>query len=204
MSRRRRTRLQLGPVAARVASARERRLPQPLVGVLEHERLPAAVDRRLVAVEQRVACGSHGQRELAFADREERAGRESDEIGRVRNPARLVDVVYAPDQPSVFVAPRAEVFEMKIANPKHARRVVERGAAVGPDLYPPVKRAPQEDERAFAHALVLSLQIADYHARLTAQPAFVRTGALDERAAIRGGAGVVASDGKGDYPAARR
>src|SRR4029078_6512891 len=92
-------------------------------------------------------------------DCQERAGREPDKVLRVRQPARLVDVVDAPDESSFDVAPGAEVLDVQIADGQHRRGISHLGADGGPLLDPAIERHAQEQEGVFRQAFVLEPQV---------------------------------------------
>ena len=78
---------------------------------------------------------------------------------RVRQLARFVEIVNAPDQASLGVAPGAEVLDVQIADGQTARPIGDGPAEHRPALNPPVEGGAQEHERTLAHPFVLLPQI---------------------------------------------
>src|SRR5262249_29154706 len=88
---------------------------------------------------------------------------------------RLVEVVDAPHQAPVRVAPGAEVLNMNVPDREHARTRPKLGADLKHGLGPAPVRGAQEGKGARAHLLVLALEILLDHllAELLAQPLLV-------------------------------
>ena len=101
------------------------------------------------------------------------AGREPDQIERIGHHRGLVEIVDAPDQAAVGVAPGAEIFQMQVADRKHLRGIHQIRTQFS-DLFGPAEigRA-QEDEGALFHPdmLVLDVFLDDF--ALSRQPGFV-------------------------------
>ena len=101
---------------------------------------------------------------------------EADQILRPGEGGRLVEVVDPPDEPSVAVAPGAEVFEVKIAHRRDRRGaggVAQLLSRRLPELAPAVERGAHEEERPEAHPLVLGTQVGAHERDLSAQPFLV-------------------------------
>jgi len=83
------------------------------------------------------------------------AGREADQIEQVGHHGGFIEIVDAPDQTSVRIAPGAEILQVQITDRKHLRRIHQLRTPVT-DLFGPAEigRA-QEDERVLPHPAVL-------------------------------------------------
>ncbi len=108
-----------------------------------------------------------------MADRETRkpdAGREANQIERIRHDGGFVEIVDAPDKTAVGVAPGAEIFQMQVADGKHLRGIHQFRAQF-PDLSGPAKISrAQEDEGALFHLVVLIVDVLDDDVALRGQP----------------------------------
>src|SRR4029077_11469470 len=104
--------------------------------------------------------------EMIFIRRQERAGRQSHQIMRERQPASLIEIVYTPDQPSLSIAPGAKVLRVKIPNGKHDVLFLgsKFGALLRPQLRPAVERRAQKLKGIVRHRLMLlfDLEIEDF------------------------------------------
>src|SRR5262249_19195204 len=96
------------------------------------------------------------------------------EVVRVRQRARLVHVVDAPDEPSLGVSPRAKVLRVNVADREHLVRASLRAAELGPQVEPPIAGCTEKPERALRHAFVLQLETVDHDGGMSSQPSFVR------------------------------
>jgi len=148
---------------------------QPFVMTVEHERL-----RRPQAL--LVSCGD------AVADRhvgdprncrQHGAGGEADEIQHVGHLGGFVEVVDAPDEPPLRVAPGAEVLDMDVADRQRMRCALELRARGVDRLGPAPIGGAQELERVGRHLLVFGVQVVlDHIVKLSAQPVFVLLGGM--------------------------
>jgi len=132
-----------------------------------------AGNRLLIALEDRVRRALGVDRERVLADREVGAGGETHEVVRVRQGMRLVEVVDAPGEPALAVAPGAEVLDVEIADREDARRLRELGAGLRPDAAPAVERRTQERKGRLRHASVLEAEIARDQRRSLVRPRLV-------------------------------
>ena len=110
---------------------------------------------------------------LLCVDGQVRAGGEPNQIDGVRHAADFIEIVHAPHQTAFHIAPRTEILDMQIAGGEQPRSVVAFGTDLGPQLRPAVKGRAQEGEDAFAHSLVLQLEILRQNFELVRDPFFV-------------------------------
>ena len=103
------------------------------------------------------------------------ARRQPDEVQRIGHLRRLVEVVDAPDQAAVGVAPGAEVLEMDIADGEDGSCVRQVRTDLQDRLGPPPIGGAQKDEGALPHLLVLERDVLrdDLAPELLAHPIFV-------------------------------
>ena len=165
-----RQRQKVTPEDSWVAKPAERDVAQRRVAFRQDDRRATARETLAVAFENRLTHGAIREGKLPVASGQKRAGGETDQIMRVGELARFVEVVDTPDQPTFHIAPRSEVFEMQIANGQASRSVGHRVIERPPALDPPVKRRAKEDEGSLAHPLVLQPQVAASNRRLRPQP----------------------------------
>src|SRR5436305_1101243 len=93
----------------------------------QHIGTSAATQSFLIAFKNRFAHGCRTERDLSLALSYVSAGRESHQIQDVRQPAGFIEVIDAPDQASFGIAPRAEIFQVQVADRKHAWRAAKLG-----------------------------------------------------------------------------
>jgi hypothetical protein len=108
--------------------------------------------------------------------REEGAGGEAHEVQRVRHQGGLIEVVDAPDQPALDIAPGAEVLQMQVADGQDFRCGFQLGADLQHRLGPAPVGGAQEGERAFLHLAVLRAQVGadEVAAELRGEPVLVQ------------------------------
>lgn len=68
--------------------------------------------------------------QMPFANGQQAAGRQADQVIRVRQGIRLIGIVHAPGEASFAIAPGAEILEMHVAHGQDFGRL--RG--IGTDL----------------------------------------------------------------------
>jgi len=174
--RRRLQRLHLGPEGGRVAQLAGGQPPQPAVLFFQHEGASAGLDGVAVPGQDRVARRAPPQVEAVGRDGQVRAGRQAHQVLRPGERRRLVEVVDPPDEPPVAVAPGAEVLEVQIADGDDRRRAGHVAELLGPgppQLAPPIKGGPHEEEGPLAHPLVLEAQVGAHQRDEAAKPLFV-------------------------------
>src|ERR1700680_2222686 len=92
----------------------------------------------------------------------------------------FVEVVDAPDQASFHVAPRAEIFNMQIADRQYLGSIGEIGTDFRPDLGPTVESRSQEGEYRRLHVGVFEAQIVLDQIRVMAEPLFEVASRFDD------------------------
>src|ERR1700686_5639986 len=101
------------------------------------------------------------------------AGRQAHQIICIRQRIRFVEVIDAPGEPTLGVAPSSKTADMQISHRQYFGSITQVGAYLGPKLRPAVKRSSEKEERAFSHLLVLQSQVSFNNGRTTAHPVFV-------------------------------
>src|ERR1051325_6588731 len=76
------------------------------------------------------------QAEMLLLDRQIGAGRAADEVNRVRRGPGLVQVIDAPDEATLQVAPGAEVLDVKVADGENRGNGSKVLAEMRPELQP--------------------------------------------------------------------
>jgi hypothetical protein len=84
----------------------------------------------------------------------------------------FVEIVDAPDQAALDVAPGAKILDMQVAYGQHARSFGEFGTDLGPYLRPAVVGGPQERKNLGLHVLVLDAEVGLHDVRVVAEPVF--------------------------------
>jgi len=93
------------------------------MAVAEHERLDGAgLDPRAPATQQLLGRVGGSSFEVPRGDRQRGARREPDQVDGVREQVDLVEIVDAPAEPTVVIAPGAEVLDVKVADRDRLRR----------------------------------------------------------------------------------
>ena len=103
------------------------------------------------------------------------ARRQPDEVQRIGHLRRLVEIVDAPDQAAVGVAPGAEILQMDIADGENGGRVCQVRTGLEDRLGPSPIGGAKKDEGALPHLLVLERDIFrdDLPPKLFSQPIFI-------------------------------
>src|SRR5258706_1726331 len=154
-------------------------------GLADHELLahpaPVLVDhQRLGRLQASPIAGQDGVADRGGAHqpgapRQQRARRQPQEIEHERHLGGLVEIVDAPHQPALGVAPGAEILQVDVADREHGGRIGQLGTAREHRLRQAQVDRAQEAERAVAHDWVLGLEIGfdEGVAEPFGEPAFV-------------------------------
>ncbi len=142
---------------------------QPLVLLAQDEGLALFVEAFAIAFEECNADIFPLNGKASGFDREVRADGEADEIDGVGHGPGFVEVVDAPDEAALDVAPGAEILDVKVANGENFWSLGKIGTDFRPELHPAVVGGAEEGKDFRLHALVLEAEIF-----------FVETGALPE------------------------
>ena len=70
----------------------------------------------------------------------------------------LIEIVDAPDEPPFRIAPRAEIFEMEIADGKDFREAIQFRAIIRPKLGPAIISGAKKEKRIKPHLLMFVLK----------------------------------------------
>ena len=95
---------------------------------------------------------------------------QADQIVGIGHGVSFVEVVDAPDQASLHVAPGAEIFNVQIADRQHLRSIGEIGTDLRPDLRPAVESGSQKRKYRRLHVEVFEAQVVLDQIRVMAQP----------------------------------
>ena len=76
------------------------------------------------------------------------ADRQADEIVGVGHGMGFVEIVDAPDEAALDVAPGAEILDMQVADGQHVRGLGKIGTDLRPDLRPAIKVARRKGKTA--------------------------------------------------------
>ena len=77
----------------------------------------------------------------------------------IRQFVDFVEIVDAPDQAALDVAPGAEVLDVQISHRQHPRGAIFGGADLGPALHPAIEGGAQKEKYVFGHGLMFALEI---------------------------------------------
>ncbi|MBB2687243.1 UNVERIFIED_ORG: hypothetical protein GGD47_004867 [Rhizobium etli] len=132
------------------------RLAQPFVVALEDDGQRIFKASAITAEDQ---LADHPNRGTLAVARQDGACRKANEIQRIGHHRRIVEIIDAPDEPALAIAPGAEILQMRIANRQHCGRAAELRADIEDDLAPAPIGGAQEDEIVAAHLLALFLKI---------------------------------------------
>src|SRR5262245_53524473 len=101
--------------------------------------LAPSLDKFCITIKHR-SCSTGGiDGEFIFALCEDRARHKPYEIRRVGHAGDLIEIIDAPDQSPLFVAPSAKIFHMQVPNRQNSRSLDEIGAGLPPERTPPVE-----------------------------------------------------------------
>src|SRR5258705_1295017 len=143
--------------------------------------------RRLRIIEALAITPEHGVGRRLIADlamavrRQLDAGDEADQIEHVGHFSGFVEIVDAPDQAAVLIAPGPEILQVQIADRQHLWRVHQVRTPSADLLRPAEIGRAKENERAFRHPLVLVADVLFYHVAMPGEPGFVGVIVLAKR-----------------------
>ncbi len=126
--------LQPIPELHRVAQLAEGQQAQPTMVFRQDEGFAAGSEGVAITLFDGLGGGPPGKAEVFFTDGHIDAGGQADEVERVGRGPGFVEIVHAPDQASLFIAPRPEVFDVQIAYAQNRRGLRQMGAKLRPEL----------------------------------------------------------------------
>ena len=135
-----------------------------------YQRLPTPGQPPSVAVED---GAGHPRRVARPGD--ERASGQADDVVGVGHGGSFVEVVDAPHETALGVAPGAEVVQVDVAHAKHQRCRHQTWATVRELFRPPVEGGPEERQRLMlaGHLVVLFVEVLFDNRCLSPQPILV-------------------------------
>ena len=113
-------------------------------------------------------------------DGEMRADGQANEIVGVGHGIGFVEIVDAPDEAALDVAPGAEIFDVKIADGEHLRGFSQVGADLRPDLRPAIVGGAKKGKDSSLHVGVLEVEILLDRWVRCAEPVFKLAGGFDD------------------------
>ena len=147
------------------------------LGIIPQPGLSLEEESRLRCLKAFVVTAQQGSGDGFIADLEiggeADARGEADQIEQIGHDGGFVEIVDAPDQAAVGVAPGSEVFRMQVADREHLRRIHQLGAPLSDFLRPAEIGCAQEYEGARFHLTVLVGNIFFDDVALVGQPGFV-------------------------------
>ena len=153
---------------------------QPRMMLAQNERKSFGLEAGLIALENCTADIFALQREFAAIDGKVGADGEADQIDRVRHGPCFVEIVDAPDEAALDVAPGAEVLDVQIADGENFRGLGELGTNLRPKLRPAVVSGAEEREEFFLHASVFEAKISLFEVSSLAEPGLKVAGGFDD------------------------
>ena len=163
---------ELVPKMDGIAEFAERHEAQPLVILGEDERFAACGEGIAIALFDGFGGFAARDVEMFLENGEIGAGGEADKVDGVGAGEDFVEIVDAPDEAAFKVAPRAEIFDMEIADGEDAWSFDEVGADCGPELQPAVESGAEEGKRVFGHGPVLEGEVFFDDGELVGEPGF--------------------------------
>ena len=167
------------PEGARLVEDGREARREPSAALPDHDRRRPALDPARVPGEDRLGDDRTAETEPSRLDREEHARREPREVERVREPVALVEVVDAPHEAALAVAPGAVVLHVEVADGRHTGRAGELGRHLVEPLDEAVIGGTEERERISAHEPVLAVEVVVDDADVLRQPLLVGVSGLD-------------------------
>ncbi len=134
----------------------------------------------MVAGEDRLTRILGGDLQARFANGDVRAGGQAHQIDGVGQLVHFVEIVDAPYQTALDVAPGAEVLHVQISDREHPRSARFIRADLGPELHPAVEGGAQEGEHVLSHGLMLPPEIGGKHGQMFGEPGFVAAGSFGD------------------------
>src|SRR5215471_2362110 len=138
--------------------------------------LATGVERRDISIENRPASSRPGKMEMVAINGQMGAGGQAHQVDCIGQAADLVEIIHAPDQAALAVAPGTEILHVQISHAEQLRRVHQARADARKKLRPAIKRAAKKAERALGHQTVLESQISADERHLLSQPCFIFLG----------------------------
>src|SRR5215467_8588132 len=103
-----------------------------------------------------------------------RTSGQTDQVIRVRQRKRLIEIVNTPDNSSFLISPSAKVLNMQISNRQDGRCACKRCTLLSPHFNPAIKCGPHEREDVGRHLLMFQLQISFNQPSMDGEPGFIR------------------------------
>src|SRR5262245_22121681 len=106
-------------------------------------------------------------------ERQEGTRSETDKITGIRNGGGFIKIIYAPDQASFGIKPRAKILYVQIADSQDLRSVLQVRTQLRPELNPAIKRCAQERKRILCHLVMLLCKVLLNHAEPLLKPLLI-------------------------------
>lgn len=117
---------------------------------------------------------------MMLAGSENGAGGEADEVLSEGEGSGFIEVVDAPDQAALGIAPGAEVFHVQITDGENVESARQLRAEFGPELDSAIESSAKEAEGIVRHGPVLLLEIGWDKFEMSAKPFFIASGGLGD------------------------
>ena len=139
----------------------------------KHNGAPTRLQRIPVAGQDGITGTFRIRAKMVRFDGQPRARGQPDQVHGIGHDGHFIEIIDAPHQTPLTVAPRPEILHMQIAHRQNRRGPDNLGTNLRPELTPPVKGPPQKRKHRPPHQRMLQPQISCDQGDLTSQPAFI-------------------------------
>src|SRR5208283_4669308 len=146
----------------------------------ENERPAAPGDGIAIALLDGARGFLAGEGEVLFIDGQIGAGKQANEVHGIGGGPSFIEIVDAPDEAALEVAPGAEIFDVQIADGENLGSAGEFGADDGPQLRPAIEGSAEEGKSVESHVAVLQSNVRTDEPDVARGPFFKVGGGVDD------------------------
>src|SRR5947209_6135295 len=166
------------PENHRIAQLIQRHIAQPLVVLRQDKRAAAGAQALAVAFQNRFAGLASSDGQVLLLRGNPRARRQAHQIIGVRHGVSFIEIVDAPDEPPLRIAPASEVFDVKVPDCQDGRSSSQLRADLLPELHPTIEGRAKEWKDSRGHLLMFEPEINRNERGARRHPLLVEPGGL--------------------------
>jgi hypothetical protein len=172
---------QLSPKLGWIALRAKRHFAQRRMTLLEHEWVAAGFEIFGIALEHDIGSSGVVDGESVLALGEDGARDQANEIDGIGHAGDFIEIIDAPDETSLSIAPRSEILHVQIADRNHPWRLGEVGTRLPPQGGPAIERPSQKREDRVPHLLMFQCEVGLNDVDAFMEPALIGLRVRDDR-----------------------
>ena len=151
------------------------------MALFKNKRIPTVFEVFRIPLEHSHCCFARIDGQPIFAFCEGGARDEPGEVNGIGHRGDFVEVIDAPDQPTLGIAPSSEILDMEIPHPQHPGCLGEVRAHISPQRSPPIEGRSQKREERGRNLFVFQLEIRFDDSDVLFEPTLIVDSCRDNR-----------------------